>query len=372
VAWRHALRSPPRTTPMRDGQRVSNAFSIAGRSIGVDAPCFIVAELSANHGGNLDRALASVRAAAEAGADAIKLQSYTADTITIRSSRPEFIVPKGTPWAGRTLTDLYEEAHLPWEWHAPIFAEAKRHGLIAFSTPFDHSAVELLESLQCPLYKIASPELVDDDLIRRVASLGKPVVMSTGMANLEEILHAVAVARSAGAEHIVLLRCTSSYPAPDESMQLVTLPALAAATGCLVGLSDHSLGIVAAIVAASLGACVIEKHFTLSRADGGVDSHFSLEPQELKELVDGVRRAERMLGEARFGPGVAEEGSVAFRRSLYVVADVDAGETLTRDNVRSIRPGYGLSPKYLDLVIGRKATRAIERGTPLDWVHITN
>jgi pseudaminic acid synthase len=357
---------------MSDGQRGSSGFSVAGRSIGPGVPCFIIAELSANHGRNLDRALASVRAAAEAGADAIKLQSYTPDTITIRSSRPEFVVPEGTPWAGRTLTDLYEEAHLPWEWHAPIFAEASRRGLIAFSTPFDHTAVELLESLNCPLYKIASPELVDDELIRHVASLGKPLIVSTGMANLEEILHAVAVARSAGAEHIVLLRCTSSYPAPDDSMQLMTLPALSAATRCLVGLSDHSLGIVAAVVAASLGACVIEKHFTLSRSDGGVDSHFSLEPQEFRELVDNVRRAERMLGEARFGPGVAEEGSIAFRRSLYVVADVGAGEALTRDNVRSIRPGYGLSPKYLDLVIGRKATRAIERGTPLDWIHITS
>lgn len=350
---------------------MSSSFSVSARSVGPGSPCLVVAELSANHGGSLDRALASVRAAAEAGADAIKLQSYKPDTITIRSNRPEFVVPEGGPWAGRTLDDLYEEAHLPWEWHAPIFAEARRNGLIAFSTPFDHTAVELLESLDSPLYKIASFELVDDDLIRHVASLRKPMIMSTGMANLEEILHAVAVARSGGAEHIVLLRCTSSYPAPDESMQLVTLPALESATGCLVGLSDHSLGTIAGIVAVSLGACVIEKHFTLSRADGGVDSHFSSEPEEFKELVEGVRRAQRMLGEAEFGPGAAEEGSVVFRRSLYVVADVGAGEALTRANVRSIRPGYGLSPKYLDLILGRKATRPIERGTPLDWTHIT-
>ena len=346
-------------------------FSVSGRSIGPGAPCFLIAELSANHGGSLERAIATVGAAAAAGADAIKLQSYRPDTMTIRSDRPEFTVPANSPWAGRTLYDLYEEAHLPWEWHAPIFEEAKRHGLIVFSTPFDHTAVDLLESLDAPLYKIASFELVDDDLIRYVAALKKPMIISTGMASLEEILHALQIARSAGAEHIVLLKCTSSYPAPDDSMQLATIPALAASTGCMVGLSDHSMGTVAPIVAVTLGACVIEKHFTLSRANGGPDSHFSLEPDEFRQLVHQVRQAERMMGEPGFGPGVAEEGSLVFRRSLYVVADVAAGEALTRANVRSIRPGNGLSPSYFDLVLGRKATRAIARGTPLEWNHIT-
>jgi pseudaminic acid synthase len=351
--------------------QATRSFSVAHRTIGGDAPCFVIAELSANHNGSLDRALATVRAAAEAGADAIKLQSYRPDTITIRSNRAEFVVPGAGPWAGRTLYDLYDEAHLPWEWHAPIFAEARRHGLIAFSTPFDNTAVDLLESLDAPLYKIASFELVDDDLIRRVAGLGKPMIISTGMASLEEIMHALSIAREAGAEHIVLLKCTSSYPAPDAAMHLAALPALEVATGCLVGLSDHSMGTVAAVVAVTLGACVIEKHLTLSRADGGVDGHFSLEPDEMRRLVEDVRRARLMFGEAQFGPGVADEGSVVFRRSLYVVADVAAGEVLTRDNVRSIRPGHGLSPRFLDLFLGKPATQPIARGTPLSWSHIT-
>lgn len=350
---------------------VSRSFSLAGRAIGPDAPCFVVAELSANHNGSLERALASVRAAADAGADAVKFQSFRPDTITIRSDRPEFVVPGHGPWAGRTLYDLYEEAHLPWEWHAPLFQEANRCGIIAFSTPFDHSAVDLLESLNAPAYKIASFELVDDDLIRHVASLRKPMIISTGMAILEEILHAVGIAQAAGAENIVLLKCTSSYPAPDDGMHLLTLPALEAATGRLVGLSDHSMGTVASVVAVTLGACVIEKHFTLSRAEGGIDSHFSLEPQELRQLVDQVGRTRQMLGGVRFGPGAADEGSVVFRRSLYVVEDVSPGDVLTRANVRSIRPGHGLSPRYLELILGRKATRAVARGTPLEWAHIT-
>jgi N-acetylneuraminate synthase len=364
--------APPTASPRPPAvaDRARLPFSVSGRSIGPGAPCFIIAELSANHGGSLERAIATVRAAAEAGADAIKIQSYRPDTITIRSERPEFIVPGNGPWAGRTLYDLYEEAHLPWEWHAPIFEEAKRHGLIAFSTPFDRTAVDLLESLDAPVYKIASFELVDDDLIRYVARLKKPMIISTGMASLEETLHALGVARGAGAERIILLKCTSSYPAPDDSMQLATIPALETATGCMVGLSDHSLGTVASVVAVTFGACVIEKHFTLSRATGGPDSHFSLEPDEFRQLVEQVRQAERMIGEPRFGPGVAEEGSIVFRRSLYVVADVGEGEELTRTNVRSIRPGYGMSPSYLDVVLGRKAIRAIARGTPLDWTHI--
>lgn len=342
-------------------------ISIAGRPIGPGHPAYLVAELSANHNGSLDRALATVRAAAECGADAIKLQTYRPDTITIDAPGHQFVVPGNSPWAGRTLYDLYAEAHLPWEWHAPIFDEARRLGLTVFSTPFDHTAVDLLEELGAPAYKVASFELVDDALLRRVAATGKPVVASTGMASLEEIAHAVHVLRVAGAAGVLLLRCTSSYPAPDESMNLSTIGALATATGCPVGLSDHSLGTVAPVVAVTLGACFIEKHFTLSRAEGGPDSHFSLEPDEFRQLVADVRRTEAMRGGVTFGPGVAEEGSVVFRRSLYVVADVAEGEPFTARNVRSIRPGFGLSPRHLDLVLARRASRPLARGTALAW-----
>ena len=334
--------------------------------IGSDRPAYIVAELSANHNGSLERALASVRAAANAGANAIKLQTYTADTITLDSAERDFIV-QGGPWAGRRLYELYKEAHTPWDWHARLFAEARGSGMDVFSTPFDSSAVDLLESLHAPAYKIASFEIVDDALLRRVAKAGKPVIVSTGMANLEEIVHAIGVLREAGAKDLVVLRCTSSYPAPDEAMNLTAIPHLARLVDCPVGLSDHSLGTTAPVVAVSLGACFIEKHFTLSRADGGVDSHFSLEPDEFKHMVREVRRAEAMLGRPSFGPGVAEEGSVSFRRSLYVVKDIAEGELLSVDNVRSIRPGFGLSPRYLNIVLGRTARRSVPRGSPLSW-----
>jgi N-acetylneuraminate synthase len=338
--------------------------------IGPDQPVYVIAELSGNHNGSLDRAIETVRAAAQSGAHALKLQTYRPDTITLDSNGPDFVVPGTGPWAGRTLFDLYDEAHTPWEWHEAIFTEARELGLDVFSTPFDDTAVDLLEDLGAPAFKIASFEMNDDALLRRVASTGKPVIMSTGMASLEEIMHAVGVLRSAGCEEIAVLRCTSSYPAPDASMNLLTMPVLATATGCIVGLSDHSLGSTAAIVATTLGACLVEKHFTLSRADGGVDSHFSMEPAEFAQLVIEIRRAREMRGEAQFGASLAEEGSVAFRRSLYVVRDIEAGETLTPANVRSIRPGYGLSPRYLDLVLGRAATCAVKRGTALDWRHV--
>ncbi len=341
------------------------------RTVGGEAPCLIVAELSANHGGDLGRALETVTAARQAGADAIKLQTYTPDTLTLRSDRPEFVVPGSGPWAGRTLYDLYTEAHTPWSWHERLFARARDEGLEIFSTPFDESAVRLLESLDAPAHKIASFELVDDGLLRAVAATAKPVLLSTGMATLEEIAHALAVLRSEGSGDVILLRCTSSYPAPDDAMHLSTLPVLAQATGCLVGLSDHSLGNVAPVVAVTLGACLIEKHFTLSRDDGGVDSHFSLEPDEFRDLVVSVRRAERMRGRPSFGPGVAEEGNTVFRRSLYLVRDVDKGELLTECHVRSIRPGFGLPPRYRALVVGRRATKAAERGTPVTWDLVT-
>ena len=340
---------------------------IGDREIGPGRPAFIIAELSGNHNGSLDRALESVRAAAKAGADAIKLQTYTADTITLRSDRPEFIVPGDGPWGGRTLADLYDEAHTPWEWHKPLFAEARRCGIQIFSTPFDSTAITLLEELGAPAYKIASFELIDDALVRQVAATGKPVIMSTGMASLDEIAHAVAVARGTGADQLVLLRCTSSYPSPDDAMNLRSIGALSEKFDCPVGLSDHSVGTVAPVVAVSLGACLIEKHFTLSRADGGVDSHFSVEPAELAQLVSDVRRAERMTGSERFGAGVVESESIVFRRSLYFVKDIRKGEVLSAENVRSIRPGYGLAPRFLDDVIGRRAARDVERGTPVSW-----
>ena len=344
-----------------------SAIRIGSRCIGPGHPAYLVAELSANHNGDLGRALATIQAAAEAGADAVKFQTYTADTITIRSDRPEFRVGGSGPWAGRTLYDLYEEAHTPWAWHAQLFETARACGIAAFSTPFDPTAVRLLEQLGAPAFKVASFELVDDALLRTVAATGKPVVLSTGMANPEEILHALSVLRGAGCTEILVLRCTSSYPAPDAAMQLSTIPLLTTLTGCLAGLSDHSLGTTAAVVAVTLGASLIEKHFTLRRSDGGVDSHFSLEPGEFRALVTEVRRAEAMLGSPTFGPGVAEEGNVAFRRSLYVVADIPVGGAFTAENVRSIRPGFGLSPRYLELVLGRHAARAIPRGTPLSW-----
>jgi pseudaminic acid synthase len=340
---------------------------IAGRPIGRGQPVYIVAELSGNHNGDIERAVSIIREAAAAGADAVKLQTYTADTITMDCDRPEFVVGGEGPWAGRTLHDLYQEAHTPWEWHARLFAEARAAGITIFSTPFDATAVDFLETLQAPAYKIASFEIVDDALLRTVARTGKPVVVSTGMATLEETAHAVATLRAAGCAEVILLRCTSSYPAPDASLMLATIPRMAAAFDCPVGLSDHSLGTTAPVVAVALGACLVEKHLTLRRADGGVDSHFSLEPDELRALVREVRRAEAMIGEAAFGPGVAEEGNIAFRRSLYVVEDVAEGGRFTERNVRSIRPGYGLSPRYMDVVLGKKATRRVTRGTPLSW-----
>ena len=335
--------------------------------VGQGAPCFLIAELSGNHNGDLGRAMATVHAAKAAGAQAIKLQTYTPDTITIRSDRADFVVPGNGPWGGRTLYDLYQEAHTPWAWHERLFAEAASIGLEIFSSPFDETAIGLLESLGAPAYKIASFELVDDRLLRGVAITGKPVVLSTGMANVEEIAHAIGILREAGCRDLVLLKCTSSYPAPDAGMNLAALSALATIGQCPVGLSDHSLGIVAPVVAVTLGASVIEKHFTLDRSAGGVDSHFSLEPAEFRAMADAVGRAETMIGGPAFGPGLAEEGNVTFRRSLYVVDDVAPGDLLTADNVRSIRPGFGLSPRHASVVIGRRAAHGAVRGTPVTW-----
>lgn len=348
-----------------DGQGTS--VRIAGRVVGRGQPAYLVAELSGNHNGDIERAVEILRAAARSGADAVKLQTYTADTLTIDCDSPDFVVPGEGPWAGRTLYDLYRQAHTPWHWHPRLFDEARAAGVTIFSTPFDATAVDFLETLGAPAYKIASFELVDDALLRRVAATGKPVILSTGMASREEIGHAVTTLGNAGTVDVVLLRCTSSYPAPDASMQLATIPELAATFRCPVGLSDHSAGTTAPLVAVALGACLIEKHLTLRRADGGVDSHFSLEPGEFAQMVADVRRAEAMIGESRFGPGLAEAQSLAFRRSLYVVRDVAKGEAFSPENVRSIRPGFGLAPRHLDEVLGKRAARDVGRGTPLSW-----
>lgn len=337
------------------------------RLIGSGAPAYIIAELSANHGQQLEACLALVHAAKNAGADAVKLQTYTADTITIDSDRPEFRVGGGTLWDGRTLHELYREAHTPWDWHPRLKQEADQLGIHLFSTPFDHTAVSFLKTLEVPAYKIASFELVDLPLIRRVAATGKPLILSTGMATLAEIDEAICAARQAGATQIALLKCNSAYPAPPNQMNLRTIPHLSQAFGLPVGLSDHTLGIAAAVTAVALGACIIEKHFTLSRAEKGPDSSFSLEPAEFRQMVDAVREAEAALGEVKYGATACEQASLVFRRSLFVVRDIRAGELFTADNVRSIRPGHGLAPKYLEHVLGKRAACNLLRGSPLQW-----
>jgi N-acetylneuraminate synthase len=342
---------------------------IGRREIGVGHPTFVVAELSANHKGRFDEMERLVHAAHTAGADAVKLQTYTADTLTIASDQPYFRV-EGTLWDGRTLHDLYREAHTPWEWHAPLCKLASELGLEIFSSPFDPSAVDFLEALDMPAYKIASFEIIDLPLVRRIARTGKPIVMSTGAASLAEIDEAVAACRAEGNPQLLLLKCTSAYPAPPAEMNLRAIPALAARYGVPVGLSDHTLGVNVPIAAVALGACLIEKHFTLSRGDPSPDSAFSLEPHELRALVEGVRTAEQALGEAKLGLTAAEAPGVIYRRSLFVVADVRAGELFTPENVRSIRPGHGLAPKHFEEVLGRAATRDLTRGTPLAWEHV--
>jgi pseudaminic acid synthase len=342
-------------------------LNLGSRKIGAGQPTYIVAELSANHAGSLETALELVRAAKTAGADAVKLQTYTADTLTIRSDRPEFRIAGGTLWDGRTLYDLYQEAATPWEWHADLFAEARRLGMDCFSTPFDATAVDFLEQFNPPAHKIASFELVDPALLRKVAATMRPVILSTGMATLEEINDAVAALREAGCRELVLLKCTSSYPAPPEEANLRTIPDLASRFICPVGLSDHTLGIACPVVAVSLGAGLIEKHFTLSRKTPGPDSAFSLEPAEFADMVRAIRVAEAALGGVHYGLSPAEEKSRVFRRSLFAVADIAAGDYFTEQNVRSIRPGHGLPPKELPKILGKPAARAIGRGEPLSW-----
>ena len=333
----------------------------------MDRPAFIIAELSANHGQQLEKALALVDAAAAAGADAVKIQTYTPDTLTLDCASAPFLIGKGTIWENRTLYDLYAEAMTPWAWHAPIKERVEALGLTFFSTPFDDSAVTFLEELGVGLYKIASFELVDLPLIRRVAATRKPIIMSTGMGSAEEIEEAVTAAREAGNRELALLKCTSAYPAPLESMNLVTIPHMAARFKAPVGLSDHTLGSTAPVAAVSLGARIIEKHLTLKRDEGGPDAAFSLEPDEFKAMVGQIRAVEKVLGKVSYEVTPAEAASRAFRRSLFAVADVAMGEPFSARNVRSIRPGMGLHPRYLDQILASVAARAIPRGTPLSW-----
>lgn len=342
------------------------SVTIGGRVIGKGQAPYIVAELSANHGGSLPRALAVMEAAKAAGADAIKLQTYTADTMTIDHDGPEFRI-KGGLWDGRQLYELYKEAYTPWEWHDALFAKSRELGIPVFSTPFDETAVDFLEKLDPPAYKIASFELLDTPLVRRVAMTGKPVIMSTGMASPEEIAESVETFRTAGGRDLVLLHCVSAYPAPIEQSNLLRIPKLAEEYKCPVGLSDHTLGVAVAIASVALGACLIEKHFTLSKTDGGPDSTFSLEPDELRELVDGAKAAFDALGSGAPARAEVEKSTMVFRRSIYVVRDIGPGEPFTDKNVRIIRPGYGLAPREMPKVLGRKARRALSRGTALTW-----
>lgn len=346
----------------------NTGFDIGGRRIGRDAPPFVIAEMSGNHNQSLERSLELVDAAARSGAHALKIQTYTPDTMTLDIDTGDFFVADNKNlWHGTTLYKLYAQAHTPWEWHPAIFERAAKHGLIAFSSPFDASAVDFLESLDVPCYKIASFENTDIQLIRKVASTGKPVIISTGMASVAELGEAVAAARESGCRDLVLLKCTSSYPAPADDTNIMTIPHMRELFGCEVGLSDHTMGVGVGVASVALGASVIEKHFTLARADGGVDSAFSLEPHELESLVLETERAWRSLGAVSYGPTAAEMKSLMYRRGLRITADLAQGDVLTPANVRAIRPGGELSSKYLDVVLGRKVKVAVPRGAPLSW-----
>ena len=340
-------------------------INIAGRLVGPAHKPFIIAEMSGNHNHSLERALAIVDAAADAGADAIKLQTYTADTMTLPGAFT--IEDENSLWKGRELYDLYKEAYTPWEWHKPIFNRARERGMIAFSSPFDESAVDFLEELGAPVYKIASFENTDHPLLRKVAATGKPVIMSTGAATLTELDEGVRVLREAGCGQLILLKCTSTYPSTPENTNLATIPHMRELFGVQVGLSDHTMGVGAAVAAVALGATVIEKHFTLLRADGGVDSAFSLEPQELHALVVESERAWQALGHVQYGVQRAEEKSRLFKRSVYAAKDIAAGEAFSKENTRVIRPGLGLAPKHYDELLGKPASKAIKAGTPLSW-----
>jgi N-acetylneuraminate synthase len=343
-------------------------MQIGHHSIGTGHRPFIIAEMSGNHNQSLERAMEIVEAAARTGVQALKLQTYTADTMTLAINEGEFFInDEQSLWKGRNLHDLYQQAYTPWEWHKPIMDRARELGMLCFSTPFDETAVDFLESLDVPAYKIASFENIHIPLIRKVAATGKPLIISTGMASLAEIDEAVRTARAAGCRDLVLLKCTSTYPATPQNTNVATIPHMRQLFNCEIGLSDHTMGIGASVAAVALGGTVIEKHFTLRRADGGVDSTFSLEPEELTALVVESERAWQSLGEVRYGPTEAEKKSLVFRRSIYIAKPVKAGDVLTSDNLRCVRPGLGLPPRYYEQLLGRKVSHDAPAGTPMSW-----
>jgi pseudaminic acid synthase len=343
-------------------------MKIGGRPVGMGQRPYLIAEMSGNHNQSLSRALEIVEAAAASGADAIKLQTYTADTMTLNLRAPGFIIddPKSL-WNGRQLYELYEEAHTPWEWHEPIIAHAKSLGLDCFSSPFDASAVEFLSELDVPAFKVASFEMTDLPLVTKVAATGKPMLISTGMASVAEIGETVAAAKAGGNDAITILKCTSTYPATPENSNLLTIPNMAETFGVSVGLSDHTMGIGVAVAAVAHGVCIIEKHFTLARSDGGVDSAFSMEPSEFLVMREECDRAWQAMGHVVYGGTKAEEASKQFRRSLYIAEDMAAGDILDHNNLRAVRPGFGLAPRFMDDLLGRQVARALDAGTPVDW-----
>jgi pseudaminic acid synthase len=346
-------------------------ISINSRKIGTDAPPYVIAEMSANHNGSIERAFKIIEAAKLAGADAVKLQTYRPDTITLNCDTEDFRIQGGL-WDGHTLYNLYQEAHMPWEWHAPLFAQARKLGITIFSTPFDNTSVDLLEDLNAPAYKIASFEAVDPSLIKYVAKTGKPMIISTGMANADEIQEAIAAAREGGCKELAILHCVSGYPAPAADYNLRTIPDMIQRFGLVTGLSDHTLDNTTAITSVSMGASIIEKHFTLDRKGGGPDDSFSVEPTELADLCRDTNTVWQALGQVEYGLKPSEQMSVKFRRSLYIVSDLKAGDVLSLENVRSIRPGFGLAPKYLDIILGKVVYQDVKRGTPLSWELVGN
>lgn len=347
-------------------------LEIIGRKIGKEYEPFIIAEMSGNHNSSLERALAITEAVAKSGAHALKLQTYTADTITLDINEGEFYIsdPKSL-WKGSSLHDLYKKAYTPWEWHEVIFKRCKELGIICFSTPFDETAVDFLEKLNTPCYKIASFENVHLPLIKKAAQTGKPLIISTGMASVSELKEAVQTARHNGCKDLILLKCTSSYPSTPEESNINTIPHMRELFACEVGLSDHTMGIGVAVASIALGAAVVEKHFTLRRSDGGVDAAFSLEPEEMRSLVQETEIAWKALGVVSYGPTESEKGSLKFRRSLYIAEDMKSGDTFTKVNLRVIRPGFGLSPKYYELLLGKQVSKDVKKGTPINWDLVT-